>query len=160
MKYRKKPIEVEAMRFFSDSKLETYQWALTINENIELEFIGSKSVVIIPTLKGEMICKDGDYIIKGVQGELYPCKPDIFEQTYEKVEEDKKLIVNVIFFKPSGTLYTSEEYKVNDRDKRVDLIFNDIKLYYLHDYKGMHMVVPFTEIEGSFPMMETAGERR
>ena len=37
----------------------------------------------IPTLEGEMTASDGDYIIKGVQGEFYPCKPDIFEKTYE-----------------------------------------------------------------------------
>lgn len=97
MKYRKKRVgaepveiemvEVEAVRFFSDSKLEAYQWALTINENLELGFTGGKSVVVIPTPEGYMICKDGDYIIKGAQGELYPCKPDIFEQTYERVKE-------------------------------------------------------------------------
>ena len=41
----------------------------------------------IPTLEGDHIAKHGDYIIKGVKGEFYPCKPDIFEQTYEAVEE-------------------------------------------------------------------------
>lgn len=41
----------------------------------------------IPTLEGEHIAKHGDWIIKGVNGEFYPCKPDIFEKTYERVEE-------------------------------------------------------------------------
>lgn len=39
------------------------------------------------TLEGTMIAEVGDYIIKGVRGEIYPCKPDIFEQTYEEVKE-------------------------------------------------------------------------
>jgi len=42
--------------------------------------------ILIPTLEGLMIGIEGDWIIKGIKGELYPCKPDIFEQTYEKVE--------------------------------------------------------------------------
>ena len=41
--------------------------------------------LIIPTLEGEHWAKDGDYIIKGIQDEFYPCKPDIFEKTYEEV---------------------------------------------------------------------------
>lgn len=43
--------------------------------------------LIIPTLEGEMLAVEGDWIIKGVKGELYPCKPDIFEMTYEPIEE-------------------------------------------------------------------------
>lgn len=42
--------------------------------------------ITIPALEGDMIAKHGDYIIKGVSGEFYPCKPDIFEKTYEKVD--------------------------------------------------------------------------
>lgn len=45
------------------------------------------SVPIIKTLEGEHIVSDGDYIITGIHGEKYPCKPDIFEKTYEKVED-------------------------------------------------------------------------
>ena len=44
-------------------------------------------VLKIETLEGLMVATEGDYIIKGVQGEFYPCKPDIFKETYEKVEE-------------------------------------------------------------------------
>jgi hypothetical protein len=42
---------------------------------------------LIPTLEGDMKCSKGDYVIKGVKGEFYPCKPDIFELTYEIVEK-------------------------------------------------------------------------
>lgn len=45
--------------------------------------------IAIDTLEGTMIVDYGDYIIKGVKGEFYPCKPDIFEQTYEEVIEDE-----------------------------------------------------------------------
>lgn len=41
----------------------------------------------IPTLEGVMIAREGDYIIRGIEGELYPCKPDIFEKTYERVSD-------------------------------------------------------------------------
>lgn len=49
---------------------------------------GCSIAVRIPTLEGVMIAEDGDWIIKGVSGEFYPCKPDIFEKTYEKVEAE------------------------------------------------------------------------
>jgi hypothetical protein len=47
---------------------------------------GTGIKVVIPTLEGTMLGAKGDFIIKGVNGEFYPCKPDIFEKTYEKVE--------------------------------------------------------------------------
>ena len=78
MKYRKKPVEIEAIQL------------TPLNlPNVE-EFVGGDlSVVngeaIIATLEGAMRASIGDFIIRGVQGEFYPCKPDIFEQTYDKV---------------------------------------------------------------------------
>lgn len=80
MKYRKKPVEIEAIKYKYD-----------LDNIIELiEFVGENLKVIdgtpyIKTLEGNMMISDGDYVIKGVKGEFYPCKPDIFEQTYEKV---------------------------------------------------------------------------
>ena len=79
MKYRKKPVEIEAIQL--------------IEENIDkiTEFCGDKikahplTGVVIETLEGNMLASKGDYIIKGVKGEFYPCKPDIFEMTYEKI---------------------------------------------------------------------------
>ncbi|MCM3704056.1 hypothetical protein M3216_32435, partial [Paenibacillus macerans] len=56
----------------------------------------------IKTLEGVMQANSGDYIIKGVQGEIYPCKPDIFEATYEKVEEDKKDTRGIPRYKGDG----------------------------------------------------------
>ena len=87
-KYRKKPIVIEAVQFtrmnweavqsFTQGKAHT----LTIEKRID----GKHTCIttcIIPTLEGQHIATEGDWIIKGVQGEYYPCKPDIFEQTYE-----------------------------------------------------------------------------
>ena len=81
-KYRKKPVIVDAL-----------QWN---GENIEAmrEFVGKKGFyhvtndnsLVIPTLEGDHKAMIGDFIIKGVAGEFYPCKPDIFKQTYEPVE--------------------------------------------------------------------------
>ncbi len=53
---------------------------------VEIEAYQTKSVVKIETLEGTMIGNVGDWIITGVNGEIYPCKPDIFEKTYEKVD--------------------------------------------------------------------------
>jgi hypothetical protein len=86
MKYRKKPVEIEAMQFTDKDKDRVYAWASSLQMNIEPTFREGKPVLLIPTLEGEMIASIGDYIIKGVQGEFYPCKPDIFEQTYEAVK--------------------------------------------------------------------------
>jgi hypothetical protein len=93
MKYRKKPIVVEASQFlgfdnnsghvmFSDRP----NW---LNNQIgkNIEFFKVKNTITIKTLEGDMLCGVGDYIIQGVNGELYPCKEDIFNKTYERVEE-------------------------------------------------------------------------
>lgn len=80
MKYRKKPVEVEAKRWVGfnwDDIAEWCPYGLT-------HIIGSD--LTIDTLEGRMTVKEGDWIIKGVEGEFYPCKPDIFEKTYEKVK--------------------------------------------------------------------------
>lgn len=81
MKYRKKPVVIDAIQFLGDSNLEEC-----------LDFIGGNcggdgSRIAIETLEGVMNCCRMDWIIKGVKGEYYPCKPDIFETTYEKVTE-------------------------------------------------------------------------
>ncbi|HLE04564.1 MAG TPA: hypothetical protein VI729_08150 [Anaerolineales bacterium] len=54
---------------------------------VVIQAIRMNVAVDIPTLEGTMRCDPGDWIIRGVKGEVYPCKPDIFEATYEEVEE-------------------------------------------------------------------------
>jgi hypothetical protein len=83
MKYRKKPVEIEAIQFIMELKdLKKLREFCPNNINYD----GLKDgVLYIETLEGDMLAHEGDYIIKGVKGEFYPCKPDIFELTYEKV---------------------------------------------------------------------------
>jgi hypothetical protein len=84
MKYRKKPVIIEAVRFMIDDSLP--DWFMDrVKSNIII--IHEDGTCNINTLEGVMKADKGDYIILGVQGEVYPCKPDIFEKTYEKVEE-------------------------------------------------------------------------
>ena len=78
-KYRKKPVVIEALQF--DGK--NYEECLNLSEDIFM-FDGD-NYLNITTLEGTMKCSVGDYIIKGINGEFYPCKPDIFEKTYEAV---------------------------------------------------------------------------
>lgn len=89
MKYRKKPIEVEAMQYTDD----TYETLISLQEFLPLKELKisfkepNNPKIVIPTLEGDLYASIGDYIIKGIKGEIYPCKPDIFEATYERVEE-------------------------------------------------------------------------
>jgi hypothetical protein len=87
MKYRKKPIEIEAIQFTRINWDEIKEFTNNTAHTISIEKrINGKCTCIIPTLEGQHIANEDDYIIKGVQGEFYPCKPDIFEQTYEKID--------------------------------------------------------------------------
>lgn len=81
-KYRKKPVVIEAIKYDGDNKVEIQEFVdkyLDMTEEMQLK---------IDTLEGVMLANVGDYIIRGVNGEYYPCKPDIFEKTYEMVRED------------------------------------------------------------------------
>ena len=86
-KYRKKPIVIEAW-LFNGYPIEHEgipAWVQT-NTLWKPNEQGTKGYLLITTLEGDMKAQEGDWIIKGVKGEFYPCKPDIFEATYEKVE--------------------------------------------------------------------------
>ena len=82
MKYRKKPVVIDAVKWDGGnlSDVSTLGGAREYEQN----FLDDD--LIIHTLEGDMKANKGDWIIKGVNGELYPCKPDIFEKTYESVE--------------------------------------------------------------------------
>ena len=92
-KYRKRPVVVEARQFFGTSrnanviKLWARGWGVTISDGIMLDEERTRTLDI-NTLEGVMVARPGDWIIRGVAGEFYPCKPDIFEQTYEAVPAD------------------------------------------------------------------------
>ena len=82
-KYRKKPVEIEAIQWTGDNRDEIWEFCPLSYFNTDLE-TGMLSLMV-QTLEGSMQASIGDYIIKGIKGEFYPCKPDIFDMTYDKV---------------------------------------------------------------------------
>lgn len=80
--YRKKPIVITAVKYDGNIRsLDVFPFS-----EIEHFIVNRDKTIRIPTLEGDMIASVGDYIIRGIKGEYYPCKPDIFEETYEIVE--------------------------------------------------------------------------
>lgn len=106
MKYRKKPVVVEAIQLTENNVKECYE--LVTGETVTLissmdrmkwpEFVDGvrENGLTIPTLedgadkRAKHVASIGDWIIQGIQGEFYPCKPDIFAQTYEAVPNDQQ----------------------------------------------------------------------
>jgi len=101
MEYRKKPIVIEAFKYGIDNRLDWFNDKVTSNEIIT--YVGadirdsSEYYCEIKTLEGVMRGNCGDYIIKGVKGEIYACKPDIFEMTYELASKSFQLSDKVLF---------------------------------------------------------------
>lgn len=100
MKYRKKPVVIEAIQlkvdnfdevcdFMGGTPVPKHNLDFGIDEhgNTNEPYLG----VYIETLEGKMLASYGDYIIKGVNGEFYPCKPDIFEKTYDEVDNESPM---------------------------------------------------------------------
>lgn len=84
MKFRKKPVEIEAL-VWNNNFDEIFHFMDADNNLGIVGFTGD--VLQVRTLEGIMDAQPGDYIIKGVKGEFYPCKPDIFAMTYDAVGE-------------------------------------------------------------------------
>jgi hypothetical protein len=81
-KYRKKPVIIEAWKWTGSLETSEVQ-PIWIHANRDVGVKGDR--LEVRTLEGTMLAMPGDWIIQGVKGELYPCKPDIFEATYEAV---------------------------------------------------------------------------
>ena len=95
MKYRKKPIVVEAVPWTGHNFREIFDF-LTNNQKLDsciyndgdtfrFDYDGTAVQLYVKTLEGTVLASFGDYIIKGVNGEFYPCKPDVFEKSYEQI---------------------------------------------------------------------------
>ncbi|MCT6922791.1 hypothetical protein [Metasolibacillus sp.] len=82
MRFRKKHIEIEAIQWNGENNEEIMQF---LGMGDAGDYFLTKKYIGIHTLEGIMKASVGDYIIKGIQGEFSPCKPDIFEQNYEKI---------------------------------------------------------------------------
>lgn len=86
-KARKKPVEIEFMQFTDvESAEEIVEWVGDYNSLLVISDRHNPHITIM-TLESPMIADVNDYIIKGVHGEFYPCKPDIFEKTYEVLKK-------------------------------------------------------------------------
>lgn len=87
MRYRKKPVEIDAFKLGHDYMPDWFLDKRSANEitthNDDGRPRGGPDYALIKTLEGTMRAENGDYIIRGIKGEVYPCKPDIFEATYE-----------------------------------------------------------------------------
>ena len=86
-KFRKKPVEIEAMPFERGRWKDLLEFTNNTAKDLTIERrINGKATCVIPTLEGQHIANEGDWIIKGIKGEFYPCKPDIFVMTYDKID--------------------------------------------------------------------------
>lgn len=82
-KFRKKPVVIEAVRLEHTNVSDVFSWMeLPVPSGDLTKALG----ILVPTLEGKLTARFGDWIIKGVKGEFYPCKPDIFEATYEPAD--------------------------------------------------------------------------
>lgn len=80
--FRKKPVVIEAMPLTHGNSEDVAKWVLAGGGKVRCQ----GKLVMINTLEGSMTATPGDWVIRGVQGEHYPCKPDIFDATYDPVE--------------------------------------------------------------------------
>lgn len=134
MKYRKKPVEIEAIQLTEDNVVEV----LTFCNRDEIVASNEDGTISIKTLEGTMLASINDYIIRGVKGELYPCKPDIFEVTYDKVEDAVTLPADghriVSFSEPIANLV--EWLQADPQVKLVNVN---------NEYKSVHFEVEYNQ---------------
>ena len=112
MKYRKKPIIIEAIQYTGDNLKEIKAFA---SEKAE-DYIFNNKSFYINTLEGDMKASVGDFIIKGIRGEFYPCKPEIFKETYDKLKEHtmnktqtREFLTFVLEYKKTHPSFTSAD---------------------------------------------------
>jgi hypothetical protein len=89
-RYRKRPVEVEAMRYDGSeaSSSAIRLWVDATDPGRVEGFFDGEYVLVVHTLEGEMRAAPGWWIIRGVAGEFYPCKPGLFEESYEEVQDE------------------------------------------------------------------------
>lgn len=129
MKYRKKPVVIDAIQWNGKNHREmfdfltnyelTNEFMSTSGENFYIDHNKIKGGLIIKTLEGEHLASIGDYIIKGVKGEFYPCKPDIFKETYETV--------SMVSDNDRTTVPMSEYRKLENKNKKLRNTINRLK---------------------------------
>jgi hypothetical protein len=98
MKYRKKPVVIEAFQMTKERRMDNSGWPEWLNRawngmpeetgTVQRTGAALPDLLEVVTLEGKHLISWGDYIIQGVKGEIYPCKPDIFEMTYERADDE------------------------------------------------------------------------
>jgi hypothetical protein len=86
-KYRNKPVVIEAIQFNGFNSTEIESWMIGRNARDKFGIKNAGHIVLIDSLEGVMQADPGDWIIRGIKGEFYPCKPYIFDATYEQIQE-------------------------------------------------------------------------
>jgi len=94
MNYRKKPVVIQAIQWLGEDHRSMFEFLtkrddgiiMAEGENFYIDHSKVDGGLVIKTLEGEHLASIGDFIIKGIKGEFYPCKPDIFEATYDPVD--------------------------------------------------------------------------
>ena len=114
-KYRKKPVIVEAVVWTGNNIDEIKELAKNAVEHI----IFVDNNLYIETLEGNMNVSVGDYIIKDIQGEFYPCKPDIFKETYETI--------SMVLDNDKTTISMSQYRKLENKNKKLRNTINRLK---------------------------------
>jgi hypothetical protein len=141
-RFRKKPVEIEAVQLswltwnevcdlvgeFPEGMKGVYVRPGTTTYSATLQDQNDEIGLLIPTLEGTMLAKQGDWVIKGVKGEIYPCKPDIFDLTYEPVtENDRPEISQEMAWKLQDALSEAAEALGRDRGTRSESIASAIR---------------------------------
>lgn len=119
MLYKKKPIVVEAMQYTPENLTECLRFLKEGEAQYVLAAVELDEVVIkIGTLEETKTVKYGDYIVKGVQGEAYPCKPDIFEATYESYQDFK--VIDALNYVAAGLVEPTAPLAMYDYEYEFD----------------------------------------
>lgn len=90
MKFVKKPIVIEAYQWDGDVD-ELFKWSRNVSDGAGAGMQYGNKILTIKTLEGSMTVSLNDWIICGIKGEFYPCKPDVFEASYERFEEKESI---------------------------------------------------------------------
>lgn len=141
MKYRKKPVVIEAFQWTgAPDQTEDPEWIIAAIRNGTVSFVKEPFGMLIDTLEGTHRANPGDYIIQGIQGELYPCKPDIFKATYEPVMEVRERIAKEVYEGYTGLPWPGEnKHLIKSAYQHADAILAlpELELYYLDKFKGL-----------------------
>ena len=155
-RYRKKPVEIEAIQFIAQNIQEVYEM-LGDNLIVTPTADGEGLYHFIRTLEGDMEISWNDYIIKGVKGEFYPCKPDIFELTYDKIkfEGHLKLLKGNLNSKESSYVGDSIPYKFLDIKSFSNMYYmpKSKKMVVYNSYFNKKDISEFTIYSISFPVI-------